>query len=80
MVFKIYWIRSLSHITNSGSENLKLYIYDLAGRQMMSSHARTQKGNMLIEVKGFQSWPRGIYSLKAVLGNTVFTKKMVLIK
>jgi hypothetical protein len=68
------------NISSSATENLKLYIYDLAGRQMMSSNARTQKGNMVIEVKGFQSWPRGIYSVKAVLGNTVFTKKMVLIK
>jgi hypothetical protein len=68
------------NISSSADENMKLYIYDLAGRQMMSSLARVQKGNVVIEVKDFQSWPRGIYSVKALLGNSVFTKKMVLTK
>lgn len=68
------------HISSSVNGNVKLYIYDLAGRQMMSLPARIQKGNVVIEVRDFQSWPRGIYSVKVLLGNSVFTKKMVLTK
>ena len=68
------------NISSPTNGDIRLYIYDLAGRQMMSSNMRSQKENIVIEVKGFQSWPRGIYSVKVLSSNCVSTKKMMLIK
>lgn len=69
---------NISSLTN---DDLELFIYDFAGRQMRSLFARVLKGNTVLEVKDFKSWPRGIYSVKVLLGNSlVFTKKMILAK
>ena len=68
------------NISSSTDGKMSLYIYDITGRQMMSLPASIQKENMVIEVKNFQNWPRGIYSVRVLSGNAVFTKKMVLVK
>lgn len=68
------------NISSSTHESAELSIYDVSGRQMMSLPVSVQKENTIVEVKGFQSWPRGIYSVKVSSGNSIFIKRMVLIK
>lgn len=68
------------NISSSTRGSAELSIYDVAGRQMMSLPVSVQKENTMVEVNGFQSWPRGIYSVKVSLGNSIFIKRMVLIK
>jgi hypothetical protein len=38
------------------------------------------KGKTSISLTDFQGWPRGIYSLKVLLGENLFVEKMVLVK
>ena len=47
---------------------------------MKTIHTDTQKGKSELYISDIQNWPRGIYSVKVLLGTTVFTKKMVLTK
>jgi hypothetical protein len=68
------------NISSSTRGSAELSIYDVAGRQMMSLPVSVQKENTMVEVNGFQSWPRGVYSVKVSLGNSLFVKRMVLIK
>jgi hypothetical protein len=68
------------NIFSSNRGSAELSIYDVAGRCMMSLPVSIQKENTVVEIKDFQSWPRGIYSVKVSLGNSLFIKRMVLIK
>jgi len=68
------------NISSSTDGSAKLSIYNVAGRQMMSLPVRVQKGSTVVEVKDLQSWPRGIYYVKVLLGNSIFIKRMMLMK
>ena len=68
------------NISSSTDENMELSIYDFAGRMMKTVHTRVQKGDTGLSLSNFQSWPGGIYSVKVLLGNNLFIKKMVLTK
>jgi len=75
-------VRDVMHVNifSSNRGSAELSIYDVAGRCMMSLPVSIQKENTVVEIKDFQSWPRGIYSVKVSLGNSLFIKRMVLIK
>jgi hypothetical protein len=68
------------NISSSTDETIAVTIYDFAGRQMKTIHSEIRKGKSNLKISDFQSWPRGIYSVKVLLGNHVFIKKMVLTK
>ena len=68
------------NISSSTDGSAKLSIYNVAGRHMMSLPVRVQKGSTVVEVKDLQSWPRGIYYVKVLLGNSIFIKRMMLMK
>ncbi|HEV2831142.1 MAG TPA: T9SS type A sorting domain-containing protein [Hanamia sp.] len=68
------------NISSSTDETILVSIYDFAGRQMKTVHSEIRKGKSSLKISDFQSWPAGIYSVKVLLGNNVFIKKMVLTK
>ncbi|MEO5648873.1 MAG: T9SS type A sorting domain-containing protein [Ginsengibacter sp.] len=68
------------NISSSTNEVVVVSIYNFAGRLMKTIHTDTQKGKSELYISDIQNWPRGIYSVKVLLGTTVFTKKMVLTK
>ncbi len=59
---------------------LELSIFDFAGKIMKTLNTNVQKGNTELSIDNFQNWPRGVYSLKTLLGDNLFVNKMVLIK
>ncbi|HET7119041.1 MAG TPA: T9SS type A sorting domain-containing protein [Hanamia sp.] len=61
-------------------KNVKMSIYDASGRLMRIINANIPKGNSILNISDFQSWPDGVYSVKTVLGNDVFINKIVLNK
>ena len=68
------------HISSLAENSMKIFIYDFAGRLMRISETRIAKGNSSIGLTDFGEWPRGIYSLKALIGENVFVEKMVLVR
>lgn len=68
------------NISSLADNNMQLFIYDFAGRLMRTIHTTASKGNTSISLTDFQGWPRGIYSVKVLLGENLFAEKMVLVK
>jgi hypothetical protein len=68
------------NISSSTESNMQLLIYDFTGRIMRSNWVHVQKGNSLVNIDGLEQWPGGIYTVKAVLNNEVFTDRIVLVK
>ena len=64
-------------INAPADEIIELSIYDGAGRLMRKQHTNLQKGNSKIIISNFQSWPRGIYSVKIIAGKELFINKIV---
>ena len=67
-------------INAPANEAVKLSIYDGAGRLMRKLNFNTGKGNPMVTITDFQSWPPGIYSVKVVAGKELFINKMILKK
>jgi hypothetical protein len=68
------------NISSLSENKMQLFIYDGAGRLMRTLHTNISTGNTSISLTDFQGWPRGIYSLKVLLGENLFVEKMVLVK
>lgn len=67
-------------IYTASDEILQLSIYDATGRLMRTVSTNISRGNSILNVSDFQSWPDGVYSVKAKSGNALFVNKMVLKK
>jgi hypothetical protein len=68
------------NISSLSENKMQLFIYDGAGRLMRTLHTNIPTGNTSISLTDFQGWPRGIYSLKVLLGENLFVEKMVLVR
>lgn len=68
------------NITSSSESTMRLNVYDFTGRLMRSNLVHIQKGNSIVTIDGLGQWPGGIYTVKAVLNNEVFTDRIVLVK
>jgi Secretion system C-terminal sorting domain len=68
------------NIFSPADANLFISIYDLTGKLMKNMHSTVQQGNTELTLTNFQAWPRGIYSMKTLLGKNLFVNKMVLVK
>jgi hypothetical protein len=64
----------------AADEILQLTIYDAAGRLMRTKKVSVPKGNSILNLSDFQSWPDGVYSVKVISGDALFVNKMVLRK
>ena len=67
-------------IYSTTEKNIELSIYDAAGRLMHAMSKNIPKGNSILNISDFLSWPDGVYSVKVISGNTLFVDKMVLRK
>lgn len=68
---------NFASLTNS---TLLLTIHDAEGKLMRSMNTAVQKGSSTITLSGFEKWPKGMYIVKAVLGNEMFVERVVLSK
>ena len=60
------------------SRNLQLGIFDYTGRLLRTMNTNVQAGSSKINLTGFKSWPNGIYVVKLLLGNEIFSERVVL--
>jgi hypothetical protein len=68
------------NISSTTDKPMQLFIYDLNGKVVRTMRTAVQKGNSAISVTGFQDLPKGIYPVKVMLGNELFTDRMILTK
>ncbi len=68
------------NVTSLTENKIQLFIYDIAGRLMKTFRTNVSKGNSNLSISGFKEWPAGIYSLKVLVGENLFTEKLVLAK
>ena len=68
------------NVFSIGENKLQLFIYDGAGRLMRTISTIVLNGNSSLNLTDFQGWPRGIYSVKVLLGENLFVEKMALVK
>jgi len=66
-------------LTEKG-ETLKLSIFDMAGKQMMSRQEKLQTGITDLVYPEVQNWSGGIYTVKFILDNTIQISKILLTK
>jgi hypothetical protein len=58
----------------------KIEIYNQAGAALMSSNIKVQKGVSVIRLKDLESRTSGVYFIKVVVDNKVFSDKIILIR
>jgi len=65
---------------NSPEENdVEIQIFDMTGRMLKNITRHITKGNTIINVDGFKSWSRGIYTVKVMSGKRMFVDRMMLV-
>lgn len=69
----------LNIITN-GSRNVQVNIYNMAGQLVQSTKTQVSKGFSSISISGIEKWQRGVYAVKVLLDNEMFTEKIVVAK
>lgn len=68
------------NIAANADKDVHVFIYDVTGRLMKTINSRVQKGNSTIKMTGFESWARGLYTVKVLSGNDVLIKRMLFTK
>jgi Secretion system C-terminal sorting domain len=58
--------------------NFQLSIYDYTGRQLKTMNSYVQEGASIINLSGFENWPNGVYVVKVLLGNELFTERVLI--
>jgi hypothetical protein len=65
---------------NSPEENdVEIHIFDMTGRLLKNVTRHIPKGNAIINIDGFKSWAKGIYTVKVMSGKRMFTDRMMLV-
>ena len=65
-------------IYSPAARNYQLGIYDYTGRLLKTMNTTVQEGYTKINLTGFKSWPNGIYVVRSLLGNEIFTERILL--
>ncbi|MEO8568514.1 MAG: T9SS type A sorting domain-containing protein [Ginsengibacter sp.] len=68
------------NITSLTDNKMQLFIYDIEGRLIKTLRTNISKGNSSLGISDFKEWPAGVYSLKVLLGDNLFTEKLVIAK
>jgi hypothetical protein len=66
------------HIYSATARNMQLNIYDLTGRLLRTLNTNVQEGYSSINLAGFRGWQKGIYVARVLLGNEIFTERILL--
>lgn len=67
-------------IVSPNTRTLSLTIHDAQGRLMRTETATVQKGSNMLTYSGFEGWPKGMYVVKAMVGDEMFVERMILRK
>ncbi|HEY0677310.1 MAG TPA: T9SS type A sorting domain-containing protein [Chitinophagaceae bacterium] len=75
-------VRNVMNVNFASTANkaLLLTIHDAEGKLMHTIRASVMKGNSTLNLTGFDKWPKGIYVVKAVLGEEIFVERVILMK
>jgi hypothetical protein len=68
------------NIASNADKDVQVLIYDVTGKLMRTTSSHVQKGYSTIKMNGFDSWARGVYTIKVLSGNDVFMNRMLLTK
>jgi hypothetical protein len=68
------------NIASNVDKDVQVFIYDVAGKLMRTTNTHVQKGYSTIKMNGFDSWARGVYTIKVLSGKDVFVERMHLTK
>lgn len=68
------------NLASDRNKDVQVFIYDVTGKLMKTTSDRVQKGNSTIKLSGFDSWATGLYTVKVLLGNDVYIKRVLLSK
>lgn len=68
------------NISSTTDENMELGIYDFAGRLMKTLNLAINKGTNELVILNLQNWQSGLYSVKIMMGNYIFIKKIMIAK
>ncbi len=68
------------NITASNDNKIQLFFYDIAGRVMKTINTKVAKGNSNLTIGNFEGWSPGIYLVKAIIGEGLYTGKIILTK
>jgi hypothetical protein len=66
------------NIFSPTSRNFQLEIFDYTGRLLRTMNSNVQAGSSKINLTGFKNWPNGIYIVKLLLGNEIFSERVLL--
>jgi len=58
--------------------DIQIHIYDITGRLKHSVNAHVTKGISILNLTGLDKLPRGIYALKVLMDNEIYTQRMIL--
>jgi hypothetical protein len=68
------------NIASNVDKDVQVFIYDITGTLMKTTSTYIQKGYSTIKLSGFESWARGVYTVKVVSGQDLFVERMLLTK
>jgi hypothetical protein len=66
------------NVLSRSSGEMQILLFDNIGIMMRSLTVPVQKGANTINVSNLETWPNGIYSLKAIIGNEVLMKRVLI--
>jgi hypothetical protein len=65
---------------NSAEESdVEIFVFDMTGRLLKNVNRHVSKGSTIINVDGFKSWSKGLYTVKVVSGKKIFVDRMLLV-
>lgn len=68
------------NIESDDNSQAQVLIYNMTGQLMRSTQTQVRKGFSGITLTGFGKWQRGMYVMKVMLDDEVFTEKLLLTK
>lgn len=68
------------NIASYADKDVQVLIYDITGNLMRSTSTHVQKGFSTIKMNDFETWAKGLYTVKVLSGSDVLVERMLLTK
>ncbi|WP_205513579.1 T9SS type A sorting domain-containing protein [Longitalea arenae] len=68
------------NIASQADKDVQVFIYDITGNLVRSTNTHVQKGFSTIKMNDFDTWAKGMYTVKVVSGSDVLVERMLLTK
>jgi hypothetical protein len=72
--------QSYLSLSSSQTMDVKVEIYNQAGATLKSSKIQVQKGVSIVPLEKFENQPGGVYFIKVMMGDIIFSDKIILVK